>query len=170
MSQAKVSGGQDEGGPAGSPDDPVSTSEALARSAWRSMYQLFRSEEFQQAGSAAAQALELSDQQMFVLLGLPLDDERGMPMRELAEACRTTPSYLTSVVDVLEARGFVRRHADPDDRRVTRIRLTTEGMGAVYRAQFILGTPPSGLMLLSEEELRVLSDLLARAASPYPWP
>ena len=32
-------------------------------------------------------------------------------MRELAELCHTTPSYMTSMIDVLEARGFVGREA-----------------------------------------------------------
>ncbi len=171
MSQAKVS----DDGSAGrfDPDHAeaeLAEDEALARAAWRSMYQLFRSEEFQAQGSAAAAALELTDQQMFVLLGLPLDDETGLAMRELAEACHTTPSYLTSVVDTLEGRGFVRRHPDPDDRRVTRIRLTTDGKGAVYHAQFLLGTPPTGLRDLPLEDLRTLASILGRAAEGYPWP
>ena len=73
-------------------------------------------------------------------------------------------------IDVLEARGFVGRHPDPEDRRVTRVRLTIDGKGAVYRAHFRLGTPPSGLRDLSLEELRTLSNLMARAAEGYPWP
>ena len=167
MSQAKVSPG---GFDPRHDDAPMSEDESLARAAWRSMYQLFRSEEFQHQGSAAAAALELTEQQMFVLLGLPLDGDGGMAMRELAEACHTTPSYLTSVVDALESRDFVGRHPDPNDRRVTRVRLTLNGKAAVYQAQFLLGTPPSGLLALSTDELRTLSTLLARAAEPYPWP
>ena len=185
MSQAKVSSrggsGDDSGVPPPSQQtvvqrqaevlgEHVDEAEALARAAWLGMYQLFRSKEMRVAAAESAAALELTEQQHFALLALPLDDERGLTMRELAELCHTTPSYMTSMIDVLEARGFVGRHPDPEDRRVTRVRLTIDGKGAVYRAHFRLGTPPSGLRDLSLEELRTLSNLMARAAEGYPWP
>jgi DNA-binding MarR family transcriptional regulator len=151
-------------------DEQMPQAERLARAAWRSMYQLFRSEEFQLRAAEAAAATGVTEQQQYALLSLPLDDGAGLSMGELAGTCRTTPSYLTSVVDALEELGLVRRHRDPADRRITQVRLTLEGRTAVYRTQFLLGTPPSGLQALPEEDLRVLADLLARAAEPYPWP
>jgi DNA-binding MarR family transcriptional regulator len=42
-------------------------------------------------------------------------------------------STLTSVIDRLESRGFVRREINPDDRRSFVIRLTRSGRGAARR-------------------------------------
>ena len=169
MSQAKGSAADADLFPAPREED-LPEAERLARAAWRSMYQLFRSEEFQVQAAEAAEAAGLTEQQQYALLTLPLDDDAGLSMRALAESCRTTPSYLTSVVDALEERGLVGRHRDPDDRRVTQVRLTLDGRAVVYRTLFLLGTPPSGLQALAVEDLRHLADLLSRAAEPYPWP
>lgn len=151
-------------------DAPVDEADALARASWLAMYKLFRSDETREAAMATADELELTDQQLGALLGVPLEDDGGISMRELADHCRTSASYLTSVVDTLETRGFVRRHPDPDDRRVTRLRLTLDGKAAVYRAHFRLGTPPAGLRDLPLQDLRTLAGILARAAEGYPGP
>ena len=91
-------------------------------------------------------------------------------MRELAATCHSTPPYMTAVVDILEERGLVNRHPDPDDRRVTQVRLTAVGLAAVGRAYDRLSVPPSGLRCLPAADLHTLRDLLERAAAPYPWP
>ena len=169
MSQEKASAG--DGVPGAVPEDEEMPEEVrLARFAWRAMYRLFRSEEFQARAVEAAQAHDVTEQQQYALLSLPLDVDEGLPMRELAGVCRTTPSYVTSIVDSLEERGLVRRHPDPHDRRVTQVRLTQEGLATVYRTQFLLGTPPSGLQDLPLDDLRTLAELMDRAAEPYPWP
>lgn len=49
------------------------------------------------------------------------------PMSELAEVSGLTARNVTSIVDILERDGFVRRVPDAKDRRVTRIEPTEEG-------------------------------------------
>jgi DNA-binding MarR family transcriptional regulator len=48
-------------------------------------------------------------------------------LSELSDRLRIAPRTATEVVDALQERGFVRRHADPDDRRATLVSLTGEG-------------------------------------------
>lgn len=55
----------------------------------------------------------------------------GPPYRltagRLAEQCWVSPGAMTSRIDRLEERGFVRRVPDPDDRRVLQIELLPAG-------------------------------------------
>ncbi len=51
---------------------------------------------------------------------------------DLARAAELNPGAMTRLIDKLAARGLVERHADPDDRRVVRIRLSEQGE-AIWR-------------------------------------
>lgn len=151
------------------PDAPQ-PQEDDARAAWLALYRLFRSDEAQRAGVEAAEAEDLTAQQFATLLALPVDPHEGLSMRDLAAACRSTASYMTSVVDRLEERGLVGRHTDPLDRRVAHVRLTEEGRGAVRRAHARLSVPPTGLRELPPDDVHTLRLILERAAAAYPWP
>jgi DNA-binding MarR family transcriptional regulator len=60
--------------------------------------------------------------------------ERGpMVQRELSQALRCTPRYVTGLVDVLEAQGWVARSPHPTDRRATLVSLTERGTAAAAR-------------------------------------
>ena len=48
-------------------------------------------------------------------------------LSELSDYLRIAPRTATEVVDALQERGLVQRHADPDDRRATLVSLTDEG-------------------------------------------
>ena len=50
-----------------------------------------------------------------------------VPLRVLAKAQKCVPSYITNIVDRLEADGLVRRVDDPFDRRSRRALLTSLG-------------------------------------------
>jgi DNA-binding MarR family transcriptional regulator len=50
-----------------------------------------------------------------------------MRLSELSEWLRIAPRSATEVVDALEARGLVRRMADPGDRRATLVEVTEPG-------------------------------------------
>jgi DNA-binding MarR family transcriptional regulator len=54
---------------------------------------------------------------------------RHGPMRlsDLSEHLRIAPRSATEVVDALQDRGFLKRQADPHDRRATLVLLTGEG-------------------------------------------
>ena len=62
----------------------------------------------------------------FQLLGL-LHDHGGMGQRELGQAMATDPSILVTMLNPLEADGFVSRDRDPADRRRHVVTLTPAG-------------------------------------------
>jgi DNA-binding MarR family transcriptional regulator len=70
-------------------------------------------------------SLNLTIQQLRVLM--LLFAEGGTSAHKLAEAIGVSLATLTGIVDRLEARELVHRSLDPQDRRVRRIDLTTEG-------------------------------------------
>jgi DNA-binding MarR family transcriptional regulator len=56
---------------------------------------------------------------------------RPVVQRELSDALRCTPRYVTALADTLEAGGWVTRQAHPADRRATLVSLTGKGNAAV---------------------------------------
>jgi DNA-binding MarR family transcriptional regulator len=51
----------------------------------------------------------------------------GLMHSELAQLMDVTPPTVSKIVDRMEAAGFVRRAADLDDQRVSRVYMTPEG-------------------------------------------
>jgi len=72
---------------------------------------------------------ELSFSQYITLKKLALG---ATSATELARAAELNPGAMTRLIDKLIERGLVERHADPDDRRVVRIRLSDQGE-AIWR-------------------------------------
>lgn len=66
-----------------------------------------------------------------------LDEVDPTMVGELAEHMGVTPSTMSLNLKRLEGRGYVRRDPDPEDRRVTNVRLTAEGV-AVRDAREVL--------------------------------
>jgi DNA-binding MarR family transcriptional regulator len=89
-----------------------------------------------------------------------LSKEDGVSMGEMARGIGVDPSYITALVDDLDARGLARREPAPDDRRVKIIVLTKEGRALAQEIDGILSVPPASFATLSEAELRQLSKLL----------
>lgn len=56
-----------------------------------------------------------------------LHHHAGVSQKELAELTGKDPANVTRILDQLERKGFVRREANPDDRRAFRMRNTPEG-------------------------------------------
>ena len=50
---------------------------------------------------------------------------------EISDGTALAPSTLTGIIDRLEAKGFIRRVSDPDDRRATLIAITDDGESLV---------------------------------------
>ena len=86
-------------------------------------------------------------------------------MRELAEVMRCDASWVTSLVDALEAPGLAARVVSPSDRRVKRVQITEHGEAAKARAMDVLATPPKAMDRLSEGETRTLARILRKLAS-----
>jgi MarR family transcriptional regulator, lower aerobic nicotinate degradation pathway regulator len=55
---------------------------------------------------------------------LPLFEEDGLRMGELAERARLSKQTMTTMIRLVERDGLVRRQRDPEDRRAFRIYLT----------------------------------------------
>ncbi|MBV8386714.1 MAG: MarR family transcriptional regulator [Acidimicrobiia bacterium] len=66
---------------------------------------------------------------------LALVDEGGERASHLADKLAVAKPTITAVVDGLVERGYVKRTADCDDRRVTKITLTASGRKALYDAE-----------------------------------
>jgi DNA-binding MarR family transcriptional regulator len=111
-----------------------------------------------------AAELGLTAAQVKVLLRLAPDQPTAM--RRLAQQLDYDASNLTTLVDRLEARGAVERHADPADRRVKALVLTPEGERLRERFWHNLHSDPGPLTPLREDDLRTLNSLLAKLDSP----
>ncbi|MFD2169581.1 MarR family winged helix-turn-helix transcriptional regulator [Tumebacillus lipolyticus] len=66
-------------------------------------------------------------QQQWTLLGVLFRSGQGMTMTELGKNLLVTKANMTGMIDRLERDGFVSRHPDQFDRRVTKVMLTEKG-------------------------------------------
>jgi DNA-binding MarR family transcriptional regulator len=53
--------------------------------------------------------------------------KRPMRVKQIADAVVLSPTAMSRFVDRLEAAGYVRREADPDDRRALQVTITPDG-------------------------------------------
>jgi DNA-binding MarR family transcriptional regulator len=58
---------------------------------------------------------------------VPLFEEDGLRMNELASRARLAKQTMTTMVRLVEREGYVERRPDPDDGRATRVYLTEQG-------------------------------------------
>src|SRR5438874_13585031 len=91
-----------------------------------------------------------------------LDVEPPISMRELAQRLKSDPSNVTGLVDRLEARGLVERRADPRDRRIKGLALTSAGASMRERLFARLYSAPPSVTDLPESDQRCLRDVLQR--------
>jgi DNA-binding MarR family transcriptional regulator len=70
--------------------------------------------------------------------------EGGLPMKELAQRMGCDASFVTTIADTLEKRGFLRREASQRDRRIKHLVLTPEGLAAKERLMAQLAAKMSG--------------------------
>jgi DNA-binding MarR family transcriptional regulator len=89
-----------------------------------------------------------------------LSKEDGVSMGDMARGIGCDPSYITALVDDLDARGLAHREPAPDDRRVKIIVLTKAGRALAKQIDDILSVPPAAFASLTQAELRQLRDLL----------
>jgi MarR family transcriptional regulator, organic hydroperoxide resistance regulator len=109
---------------------------------------------------AMAQEFELAPQQMIALRMLGAGPRK---MSELAQSLFCDNSNVTGIVDRLEERGLVRREAAEGDRRVKLLVLTKDGERVRLEITKRMAEPPPPIAALSEEDQRVLRDILKRA-------
>jgi len=93
--------------------------------------------------------------------------EPGCGLQTVAATLGVTPPTASVSVARAEAAGWLRREADPDDRRAIRLALTAHGSALLRATEAARRAWASRLLApLSPEERRILVDLLARALTP----
>lgn len=93
----------------------------------------------------------------------------GLEQKSLAAVMALDATTIGQLVDALEAKGHVRRVSSPTDRRVKLIEITEKGrrLVAEYRPR-IIKAQAQVLAVLSAEERRILTDLIARVIQANP--
>jgi len=100
----------------------------------------------------------------------------GLSQRELAGRMSIGGPALVRHIDRLEAEGHIRRTRDRQDRRITRVTLTTKGHAHLTRLKIVMDESDALIReQLSEPELRSVQRALARldqyvTANPYAAP
>jgi DNA-binding MarR family transcriptional regulator len=138
----------------------IATEDAVAREAWGAVFALVFSERSHERMHDACESLGLTPGLMKAML--TMRPGSGRPMKELAGQWRCDASYVTSLVDGLEERGFAERQAHPTDRRAKVVALTP--LGEKTREQLLdtLHDPPPWFDALSKADRRTLRDLLRK--------
>jgi DNA-binding MarR family transcriptional regulator len=77
--------------------------------------------------------LGITRSQWWVLTGVSRHGDSGITQTELAQVLDLGKVALGGLIDRLEERGFVKRTADLEDRRVNRIYLTHKGQGVLEK-------------------------------------
>ncbi|HEY1828054.1 MAG TPA: MarR family transcriptional regulator [Acidimicrobiales bacterium] len=138
----------------------------LAEEAFDRLRRITFEGEFVERMAALSGQSKLSPGVIKTLMRLAVAD--GVSMGEMARGIGVDPSYITALVDDLDARGLARREAAPDDRRVKIIVLTEEGRRVAHEMTAALSVPPASFNALSRDELRQLRDLLDKVIAADP--
>ena len=81
--------------------------------------------------------LRVTRSQWWVLSGLSDHGDRGITQTSLARVLDLGKVALGGIVERLEARGLVKRRADPADQRINRVFLTRKGIQVLHRVSRI---------------------------------
>lgn len=97
-----------------------------------------------------------------LVLGI-LRDRGSMSPSELGERLIVTRATVTGLLDSLERRGFVRRSANPTDRRSLVVEITPPGLTVVQELRTLVHrNEKAWLAVMSDDELRTYIGLLHR--------
>jgi DNA-binding MarR family transcriptional regulator len=124
------------------------------------MAEIFMSDENHSRFHAACESVDVGPPALKLLLGM--EPGVGTPMRVLADKLRCDASWVTSLVDDLEAHGYVERRILPSDRRVRAIVITRAGVAAQNKAKRVLHKAPPSMQALTLPEQRQLRDVLRK--------
>ena len=94
--------------------------------------------------------------------------EGVLSMKELAQHMGCDASFITSVADTLERRGFARREPSQRDRRVKNLVLTEEGIAAKERLMRELAAKMPWSYALDDGERRCFLTLLKKVLDGAP--
>ena len=95
-----------------------------------------------------------------------IDPVAGSRMSALAESAQLSKQTLTSIVDQLERRGYVRRTPDPADARARLVTITPQGHSLIDLSRPVVERVEAGWAArLGEQKLERLRSLLAELAA-----
>lgn len=128
--------------------------------AWALVATLFLGDQSHDRFHDACAAIDVNPPALKMLLSM----EPGVanPMRVFADKLRCDASWVTTLVDDLEKKGFVERRVQPTDRRVKAIVITKQGLAAQAKARKVLHKPPAAMTALSVAEQRQLRDIMQK--------
>ncbi|MBC7342724.1 MAG: winged helix DNA-binding protein [Clostridia bacterium] len=90
-------------------------------------------------------------------------DASGIRISEISSTLRVTSPTITQLINDLEAKGYVDRTTDKEDRRAVRVRLTDAGEKAIRKASDAFLSLFVGLVeYLGEKDSNLLAELLSR--------
>ena len=133
---------------------------SVAREAWSCVFNLMTSEANRRRIGGICESFGVTPGQMRALATMAPGPAR--PMKDLATAWHCDASYVTVLVDDLEARGWVARQAHPDDRRLRVVLLTPSGEEVRRQLLDRLGEPPAFFAAISEAEQLAMRDILRK--------
>ncbi|MFB3924787.1 MAG: MarR family winged helix-turn-helix transcriptional regulator [Syntrophales bacterium] len=119
----------------------------------------------------SAEGIRITYAQAGILFLLKHKD--GRIMSELSQFLSIDNSTITGLIDRLEKSGFVTRNSNPDDRRISRIFITPQGLEEVERAKVVIrrvnGELKEGFSMREIEAFkRVLHSFSEKFESPPP--
>ena len=98
-----------------------------------------------------------------LVLAVLADAETRLPPNEIAERLILSRASVTSLLDSLERRAYVRRTPHPTDRRMLLIELTDVGRRIAHEFRLVVHRHQKGWMAsLTEQERDQLIDMLHR--------
>lgn len=123
----------------------------------------------QQAGLEWVRERDLSHQQSFVLGFLVRSP--GAIQRDIADATRTTPASVSSLLQGLERRGLLERRTEPGNERSKRVYATEAGIELVAGFDTAMrNTEEVILAPLDPSEREMLHALLSKVTAVLPPP
>jgi len=128
--------------------------------AWAAIAELFLGDANFNRFNEACDAIDVGPPALKLLLGM--EPGVGTPMRAFADKLRCDASWVTSLVDDLESKGYVERRVLPSDRRGRAIVTTKRGLTAQAKARAVLHRAPAVMNALTATEQRQLRDLTSK--------
>jgi len=111
-----------------------------------------------EAGQSIADGFGLAPHDLLAMFKL----DGGLAMKELAQRMGCDASFITTIADNLEKRGFLHREPGQRDRRVKNLVLTEDGITAKERMMALLAERMPWCYALSEEERHCFLGLLRK--------
>jgi DNA-binding MarR family transcriptional regulator len=132
--------------------------QAMLTTLLRTAYNLLSADIYREV-SAGATDLRPAHGNVMEMLSI----EDGLRLTDLSARAGMAPQSMGELVDELEARGYVERRADPDDRRAKGIYLTKKGLASARRSRKACDAVESGVVeLLGAAQYRSLRRTLVR--------